>query len=130
MAKAQGVSSDYFRALHIPLVEGEMFSDRDREGTVMVAVVNRAFTRKYSQDEQVLGKRIRLGGSRAPWLKVIGVVENFKNAGLANEREPEVYRPYRQFPFLGSVNLIIRTSTTNPLTLVPGIRQETWALEP
>ena len=130
MAKAQGVSSEYFRALHIPILDGEMFSDSVGEGTPMVAVVNRAFIQKYFEDGNGLGRRIRLGGSRAPWLNVIGVVEDFKNAGLAGDPEPEVYRPYRQFPFLGSLNVVIKTSMENPLTIVPAVRQETWALDP
>jgi putative ABC transport system permease protein len=127
--RPQAVSSEYFRALRIPLAEGRTFSDRDREGMPLVVMVNRAFTRQYLGTEQAVGKRIRLGGSRTPLRIIIGVVEDFKNVGLATNPEPEVYLPYRQFPLLASMDLMIRSSAADPLGLVPAIRGEIWALD-
>src|SRR6185369_16841207 len=49
--------------------------------------------------------------------------------GLAAEPEPEAYRPYQQFPLLNSIYVLVRSSTSDPLTLVSGIRREMATLD-
>ena len=127
MVRVQAVNTDYFRSLQIPLVNGEMFQDGyDRRSVV---IINRALAQQEIADGYVVGRKIRLGGPMAPWLTVIGVVEDFKNAGLAAEPEPEAYRPYQQFPMLGSIYVVVKSSTADPLTLVPAIRREVARLD-
>ncbi len=128
MARPQAVSHDYFRAMRIPLVEGETFSESAGAEASRVVVVNRAFARKFLPDERAIGARIKLGGSRAPWREVIGVVEDFRNVGLGVEAEPEVYCPFRQFPLLASMDFIVRTSS-DPLSLASAVRSEIWAMD-
>lgn len=129
MVRVQSVNSDYFRVLRVPLIAGKMFSDREMAGGPHVVIVNRALTRQYLMDEQVVGRKIQLGGPKAPWQTIVGVVENFKNVGLAAGPEPEVYRPYRQFPLFGSAYLLVRSSTANPLGLISPIRREVLTLD-
>ena len=129
MVRVQAVNSDYFGLLGIPLVDGQMFTGREQADGLPVVVVNRALVRQYLPDEYAVGKKIQLGGPRAPWQTIIGVVEDFKNVGLAAEPEPEAYRPYRQFPLLGSSYLLIKSSTADPLNLAPSVRREIWALD-
>jgi len=113
--------------MQIPLVKGELFQDQGHDSPAVV-IINRALARELD-DDQPIGKKIRLGGPLAPWLTIVGVVEDFKNAGLAAEPEPEAYRPYQQFPMLGSTYVLVRSSTTDPLTLVPAIRREVATLD-
>jgi predicted permease len=129
MVRVQAVNSDYFRILGIPLVKGEMFADQGHDSPSVV-IVNRALARQQLDDDQALGKRIRLGGTVAPWLTIIGIVEDFKNVGLAAEPEPEAYRPYQQFPLLASIYVVVKSSTSDPLSLVPAIRRELATLDP
>jgi len=128
MIRVQAVNTDYFRLLRIPLFKGEMFRDQGRDSPSVV-IINRALARQYLDEDDAVGKKIRLGGSLAPWLTVIGVVEDFKNVGLATEPEPEAYRPYQQFPLLGSIYVLARSSTSEPLMLVPAIRREVATLD-
>ena len=129
MVRVQAVNSDYFGVLRIPLIDGQMFSDRELAGGPQVVIVNRALTRQHMEGEQVVGKKIKLGGPKAPWQTIIGVVEDFKNVGLAAEPEPEVYRPYRQFPLYRSTYLLVRSSRANPLVLTSPIRREVLTLD-
>ena len=126
----QPVSTDYFRVMGIPLSEGRFFSIRDHEQSTRVVIVNDAFAKRYLDGEQVLGTRIRLGGSRSRLLTIIGVVGELRNVGLGAEPEPEVYRPYRQFPWLHNLNLVLRTSSPAPVDLSRTIEREIWALDP
>jgi putative ABC transport system permease protein len=129
MVRVQVVNSDYFSILRIPLINGEMFSDR-AQAAPPVVIINRALARQHLVEDQAIGKKIRLGGPQAPWLTIIGVVEDFKNAGLTAAPEPEAYRPYQQFPLLDSVYVLVRTSSSDPFNLVPPIRREAAALDP
>ncbi|HEV7396438.1 MAG TPA: ABC transporter permease [Pyrinomonadaceae bacterium] len=128
MIRVQVANTDYFRSLGIPLFKGQMFADQGHESPTVV-IINRALARQHLDEDHAVGRKIRLGGPMAPWLTIIGVVEDFKNVGLAAEPEPEAYRPYQQFPLLGSVYVLVRSSTSNPLLLVPAIRREVATLD-
>jgi putative ABC transport system permease protein len=127
MIRVQGVNTDYFRLMGIPLFKGQMFADQSQDSPAIV-IVNRALARQLD-DDQAVGKKIRLGGPQAPWLTVVGIVEDFKNVGLAADPEPEAYRPYRQFPLLHSIYVLVRSSTSDPLLLVSAIRREMATLD-
>ena len=128
MIRVQVVNTDYFRILKIPLFKGQMFPDL-RYDSPPVVIINRAMARQHLNDDEAVGKKIRFGGSQAPWLTIVGIVEDFKNVGLAAEPEPEAYRPYQQFPLLYSVYVLVRSQTSAPLTLVPAIRREVATLD-
>ncbi len=128
MIRVQAVNTDYFRIMGIPLFKGEMFADQGHDSTSVV-IINRALARQHLDQDQAIGKKIRFGGPQAPWLTIIGIVEDFKNVGLAAEPEPEAYRPYQQFPRLASIYMLARSSTSDPLMLVPAIRREVATLD-
>ena len=59
----RAVTSDYFTALGVPLVAGRGFTDRDRDQSLPVAIVNETFAKRYfgNQARQALGARAQLG---------------------------------------------------------------------
>lgn len=128
MVRVQAVNTDYFRILQIPLFKGQMFLDQGHDSPSVV-IINRALARQQLDEDQAIGKKIRLGGTVAPWLTIIGIVEDFKNVGLAAEPGPEAYRPYQQFSMPGSIYVLVRSSRSSPLTLVPAIRREVATLD-
>jgi predicted permease len=129
MVMVQAVNPDYFRALRIPLVEGEMFAEWRQPDAAPVVLVNRTLAREYLTDRPALGTKIRLGGPKSPLLTVVGVVEDFKNAGLGSQPEPEVYYPSAQFPAMESMYLLVKSASIDPLSLAPLIRREVWGLD-
>src|SRR5213595_638523 len=70
------VSPDYFRALEIPLIKGRLFTDADKADAPPVIIVNQAFAKKFWPKQDVMGKRIVMGGmSEHPnWITIVGVV--------------------------------------------------------
>jgi predicted permease len=127
MVRVQATNTNYFRIMGIPLVKGQVFEDQGYDSPSVV-IINRALARQHLDEDHAVGKKIRLGGPQAPWLTIIGIVEDFKNVGLAAEPEPEAYRPYQQFPLLASIYVLVRSSTSDPLLLVPAIRREVATL--
>jgi predicted permease len=66
------VTVDYFRAAGIPLLRGRTFTEMDNAAAPRVILVNQEFVRRHLQDQEPLGKQIRLdvsgitpGGARS-----------------------------------------------------------------
>lgn len=55
------MGANYLRTAGILAVEGREFSESDREGTLLVAIVNQVFVKQYFPDENPIGQRIELG---------------------------------------------------------------------
>ncbi|HVS62296.1 MAG TPA: ADOP family duplicated permease [Thermoanaerobaculia bacterium] len=91
------VTPGYFETLRVPLLQGRLFEERDREGAESVAVVSRTFAERWPEGrDAVLGARFRYGSLDGPWVSVIGVVEDTKNQMLMDSAEPFVYLPLAQ----------------------------------
>src|SRR5262245_4151084 len=54
------VSPNYFRAMGMPLLKGRLFTDLDTKGAPRVAIINSTMANRYFQNEDPIGKRIRL----------------------------------------------------------------------
>jgi predicted permease len=104
------ISSDYFRVMQTPLVEGRFFTESDEDGKLPVAIIDEATARRYWPDHDPVGRRLRIGLNPAiPWNTVVGVVKNIKHDGLDVDGVPHVYVSVNQFR--GRVlSLALRTS--------------------
>jgi predicted permease len=60
-ANYRAVSSDYFRALSVPIVQGRAFNERDNEAAPLVMIVNQALAHRDFPGENPVGRRINLG---------------------------------------------------------------------
>lgn len=92
------VCGNYFAALGIPMLAGRDFTSRDTVDAEQVVIVNRAFVDQYYEGQDVLNRRIKFGrvAGDAPWLRIIGVVENVRHFGLDAAPTREIYRIYNQ----------------------------------
>jgi putative ABC transport system permease protein len=126
IARFQPASPGVFSILQIPLLQGRIFSDSNREP---VAVVNRALVAKYFHGENVMGRRLGFGGSGAAWAEIIGVVGDVKTSGLDAAPEPAVYYPYNQGDLLTDIGLIVR-SQLGAETMANQIRQAVPSIDP
>jgi len=97
----------YFEAIGIPLLRGRTFTNRDRAGSPLVAVIDEELAHRYFPDEEPVGKLIGSGGARTP-ARIIGVVGSVHNRDLGGPHEPEVYYPALQ-ERAESMYLVLRT---------------------
>jgi putative ABC transport system permease protein len=126
----QSITHDYLETMGIEVVEGRGFEPRDDEGAVPVALVNRKLADTYWPGESAIGKRLRPGfGGPNPFLEVVGVVEDVKNAGLDAEVGTELYFHHPQAVLSGgaprTMNFVARTSG-DPAELAPAVRRVVW----
>jgi putative ABC transport system permease protein len=135
------VVGGYFDALGVRVVAGRPLSERDTPASEPVVVINETLAKRYWPGADPVGRRLAWGGPRThgPWMRVVGVIGDIKQAGLAAPTEPETWQPWAQLPdaLLGNtivsifrgMRLMVR-STVPPESLVAAIRQEVRALDP
>jgi putative ABC transport system permease protein len=103
------VSSDYLRSMQIPLKTGRQFTEEDSEGEQPVVLVNETMARNLWPGQDAIGKRIKMPGSDSqPWRTVVGIVADIKQYTLDHAPTPQLYLPYRQYPW-NYMSLTMRT---------------------
>ncbi len=125
------VSAGYFGSFHISLLSGRLFNTGDDLHSQPVAVVSQSFAARYFPGENPLGKHIRMGSvgdNQAPWLTVVGVVEETTYALWLKERPAAVYTDVAQLPPDGITYAI--TTPGDPLALAPAVRKTLARLDP
>ena len=123
------VTPAFFGTLGIRAAAGRVFTTEDRSGARQVAIVTRAFVRRFLDSRSAVGRRIRLGtAAAAPWLTIVGVIPDVFGGDPEDPRPPMVLRPFAQAPS-GVVYVAVRTQG-NPLTLVPSVRAAVAAVDP
>lgn len=115
LMRPQNVSADYFRILHVPLLDGRLLSDADTSDATQVVVINHEFAHRYFPRGNAIGHRL-LTGERDGWYSIVGIVGDVKSSGLAANPEPIVYTPYEQAngQRLRELGVIIRSSLPLP----------------
>jgi len=102
-AQLHAVSPDLQRVLGFRMLRGRFFDARETATSEPVVLVNRAFIKAYSPDQQdpgsILGQKIVLLGRQA---EVIGVVDDERQVSLMGPLLPEIEVCIPQLPILGS----------------------------
>jgi putative ABC transport system permease protein len=106
------ISSGYFETMGIRLLRGRTFTEIDRAGAEPVAIVSETAARRFWNGRDPLGQRLRLSRD-APWMTVIGVVNDVLNRRLTEAPQPLLYRSVEQSSDL-SMALLIRTRGATP----------------
>jgi predicted permease len=122
----RAASSDYFRAMRIPLRRGRFFSEHDSLDSQPVVIVDERFAQRFWSRDNPVGKHVWFDPKKP--MSVIGVVGAVKQDGLDTEGKIVVYFPHRQQAMNGMF-LVARTST-DPGSLAAGIVHEIHAVDP
>ena len=111
-ANEYGVSPGTFQALHIPVLSGRVFNERDDAKTTLSVVINKAFADKLFPQQDSIGKRIE-GGPISGSATIIGVVGSFRHSGLNQPPVPDMFYNYPRYG-AGGTDLVIRTRDGSP----------------
>jgi putative ABC transport system permease protein len=137
------VDQHFLRTLGIPLIRGRDFAESDGATSPPVALISEEFKRRYFATEDPIGRKIHIGPPQLPGIAVeenitddvdvtmIGVIGDFKNAGLALASQPQISVLYSQHPLVngGFKDILIRTAS-EPHLLESEIRSQLRALDP
>jgi putative ABC transport system permease protein len=125
-------SPGFFKAMGVRLLAGRDFGPDDRQGSPLVAIVNRSFARMYLGDRDPLTVRFTAGypniNPKNIWT-VIGVVDDVRQRSLSIAPEPAYYTssgqgtPRRQA-------FVVHTSDGDSAPLRSAIRELAHQLDP
>ena len=129
------VTSDYFRALGLPMLRGREFSAAEDVGTsaTVPVIIDAALAGRLFGNNDPVGQLLQFGADSgaadaAPML-VIGVAANVRHELFDNEPEPHIYRP---FSATGNTRMFLYARTAGSLdadTLAGTVRQELRAVD-
>jgi len=123
------VSARLFQTLQVKLKSGRFFTEADDLKKPKVVIVNQAFALKYFPGEDPIGKK--LGDTEltpASIREIVGVVENFKDAGLDQDQWPAEYEPFDQSPD-GYFYVVLRTSQ-DAASILPALAPAIHSVSP
>ena len=112
IVNTNGLASNFFRAMELPLVLGRGFTEQDNETAPKVAVVNQAFVRTYFGGENPVGRPIVIPGY-ADRVEVVGVAGDAKYTELRGAAPPTVYLPSLQ-QLDGDASFAVRLAANGP----------------
>ena len=119
------VSSDYFKAMGIPLRRGRAFDDRDVDGATRVIVIDESLAHKEFPNEDPIGKHLKFW--KQSW-EIVGVVGGARYWELNGAPVPHMYFSYQQVNW-GSMQLVMRTEFNDPMRLINPVRGELAAID-
>ncbi len=128
MAQTRYISPDYFRAIGIPLRQGRVFSDYDRDNSVPVVIISEAMARRFWPGENPIGKRLTPSfHSEQGAREIVGIVGDVKSSGLEVDSAAMMYLPFRQSPrpFL---SFVVRTAS-NPESLIQPVSKAIYSID-
>jgi putative ABC transport system permease protein len=120
------VTTDYFRTMQIPLLQGREFTTQDRQGAPGVVIINEALARSQWPNDDPIGKRFTIGFEKEP-REIVGVVGSIKQTTLDAEVRPAMFMPHLQSP-TGGMTVLVRTAT-EPLALAAAVREQVRGLD-
>src|SRR5690242_12418325 len=121
------ITPDYFQTLQIPLKAGRLFTDQDTLESTKVAIVNETMARALWPNENPIGRRFTVWRDEKFPREVVGVVGDTKSS-LDKEAGHQMYVPYAQDPYWGSLSLVVRTAG-EPNAVVGSVREAIRAVD-
>jgi putative ABC transport system permease protein len=136
------VDQHFLRTLGIPLIRGRDFAESDGATSPPVALISEEFKRRYFATEDPIGRKIHIGPPQLLQIAaeenvtddvdvtIIGVIGDFKNAGLALAPQPQITVLYSQHPLVngGFKDIVIRTAS-EPHLVESEVRSQLHALD-
>lgn len=120
------VTPAYFDAMRIPITRGRAFTQADRDGAEVVAIVSESMAKKFWPNEDPVGRRLRL--PKGPWITVVGISGDIIQDWFNRRFVPTMYRPMAQVP-TDYFGLAVRTPG-DPMAIAGAVRQALLRVDP
>ena len=118
------VSPSYLRTMHIPVLRGRMFTEREALDTAgRVVLVSVALGNRLWPGQNPVGHHVQMGGPDAPVRTVIGVTGNVKHGGLDAVTELQWYAPPRQWLFPDNNEMVVVRTLVDAAAIAPAVRR-------
>jgi predicted permease len=135
------ISSGYFAALGVPVIEGRDFNLRDTDEvkrgesaddySPRVVIVNEKFARKYFGDASAIGRRVGFGSDPGTPtdMEIVGVVKDIKYMNLRDEIPIQMFIPFLASRYVGDMTVYVRAALPAE-QVVASARERVQRLDP
>ena len=123
------VSPGYVEAMRIPLRRGRTFTEDDRFGAPLVALINESFATRRFPGSDPIGRRLHVGPTDGPPYTIVGVVGDVKQLSLAMSDPDAVYIPASQWRFGDNVMSLVVRTRGDAAALASAVRQAVWSID-
>jgi predicted permease len=131
------VTAGYFDVMGVRLISGRTFTEADRSGSELVAVINETTARTFWPGENPIGQCVKVGRDTMPCTTVVGIVSNARRQDLVEGPVSQIYRPLDQVPPVvsdGTVSMfgftLVARVARDPASLAEPLRRALQAVEP
>ena len=122
---------EYFETVGVSVLQGRGLARTDDGDAELSVVVNQAFVERFWPGEDPLGRELRLFSTEAAPYRVVGVVQDMRQHGLAREPMPEMYFAHAQYRIGMSFWVVARVRGNEaPLAQAAEIRAAVWSVDP
>lgn len=119
---------DFFRTMGIAMVAGREFTQQDRDGAPLVAVVNEDMARRFWPKGNALGSSVVVGRDKQT-CQIVGIVKSYAYHNPQDiDPNPVMYLPILQH-YQSDLFVAVRSRTTAEAVL-PTLRQTAATLDP
>jgi len=130
-ARFRVVSPRYFAVLGVPLIAGRDFTDDDRRGSELVAIVSQSLAQRLFPNGDALNRHMwwiddYFGKVPVP-RRIVGVVADIDDENIVRGPAMAVYQPT---PQIGVVGRVLVRSAGDPYALVPAVRRVVRDMSP
>ncbi len=122
------IDPELLAAFQVPVVYGRNFTDTDIDGTERVALINETFALRYFGTPDAVGRRYRHQGYPDSWVRVVGVVQDFKVRSPDEPPTPMFFRPLAQYSGVSRAYVVARTAG-DPSETVAMMRRELRSID-
>lgn len=120
----------YFRTVGLRPLRGRLLTDADGEGGEKVMLVNQAFVDRFWPGQDPIGRSVRTLSSQNDPYRVVGVVGNVRQHGLAREPRPEMYLTPREWVYNVGLWVVVKLrDARSPMGHAAVIQEAIWSVD-
>ncbi len=124
------VSTDYFKALHVGLIQGRLFTEEYADQNTRTAIINETAVRRMSLSNPI-GKTISFPYCDSVPVQIVGVVKDFNVHGFETPMQPVVYTiGNKACSFQSGGAILVKLTSNHMQQSVAAIEQEWKSIEP
>jgi predicted permease len=113
------VSPGFFATLGVPVVAGRDFTDEDRNGSELVAIVSQTLARRLFPNGDAVNRHLWWGSrGDGDGRRIVGVVADVDDENVVQQPQLTVYHPLRQ---MGLPSRLFVRAAGDPYALVPSV---------
>jgi putative ABC transport system permease protein len=133
-ARMRVIGPRFFAVLGVPVLAGRDFTDEDREGGEVVAIVSQTVARRLFPDGDALNRKLwwtdplaALYGLHRP-RRIVGVVADVDDVNVVPRSTLTIYQPVRQM--MGYAGRLFVNAAGDPYALVPAVTRTIRKISP